>query len=184
MLDWYLIFKFLHVVSAIIWLGGALIMVILGMRADRARNDAEIVGIVRQVAWAAERVYVPASLATLIFGLIAAWLGNLWGHLWIILGLVGVAATIALGVGVLTPRAKKAEAAYAARGAAPDVVAICREILTIAKFDMVLLFTIVADMVLKPTLNDWPTLVIMGAAIVVAAAVFLPPVFRKAPAAA
>jgi uncharacterized membrane protein len=184
MLDWYSIFKLLHVVSAIIWLGGALIMVILGIRADRARNDNDIVAIVRQVAWAGERVYVPASLATLIFGLVAAWFGNLWGHLWIILGLVGVAATIALGVGVLTPRAKKAEAGFAARGVAPDVVATCREILTIAKFDMVLLFTIVADMVLKPTVNDWLTLAIMAAVIVVAAAVFLPPVFRKAPATA
>ena len=37
-----------------------------------------------------------------------------------------------------------------------------REILTIAKFDMVLLFTIVADMVLKPTVNDWLTLAIMA----------------------
>jgi uncharacterized membrane protein len=184
MLDWYPIFKLLHVMSAIIWLGGALIMVILAMRADRSRNDAAVVETVRQVAWAAERVYVPASIATLVFGLLAAWIGSLWLHLWIIVGLVGVAATIALGVGVLTPRAKKVETGYVARGLAPDVVATSREIIAIAKFDMVLLFTIVADMVLKPQPGHWLTLLLMGLAIVAAAATFLPPAFRKTPATA
>jgi hypothetical protein len=182
MLDWYSLFKFLHVAFAIIWLGGALIMVIFGMRADRSRNDAALVDAVVQVAWAAERVYVPASIATLVFGLAAALMGNLWSHLWIILGLVGVAATIGLGVGVLTPRAKKVQTDHSARGAAPDLVTTSREILAIAKFDMVLLFTVVADMVLKPEPGHWLTLVLMALAVVAGAAAFLPPIFRKAPA--
>jgi uncharacterized membrane protein len=119
-MDWYVFFKFLHVASAVIWVGGALIMVILGARADRARDDAEIVHIVRLVAWSAERIYVPSSVATLVFGLIAAFLGNLWGSLWVILGLIGVASTIALGVVVLTPRAKRVEAGYATGGVSPS----------------------------------------------------------------
>src|SRR5437762_3110727 len=108
-MDWYTLFKFLHVASAVIWIGGAFIMIALGVRAERGKNDAEMVSVVRQVAWAAERIYVPSSISTLIFGLIAATIGVLWGELWIILGLVGVAATIALGVVVLTPRAKAVE---------------------------------------------------------------------------
>lgn len=178
-MTWYDVFKFLHVGAAVIWIGGAFIMIMLGVRADRARNDAEIVGVVRQVAWSAERIYVPASVATLIFGLIAAWLGALWGNLWIILGLVGVAATIALGILVLTPRAKRVEAGFASAGVTADVVAVSREILTIAKFDAVLLFTVIADMVLKPEATDWLVLVLMAAAILVAAAVWLTPVFRR-----
>src|SRR5690606_3154642 len=121
---WYATFKFLHVGAAVIWIGGAFVMVVLGARADRAKTDAEIVAIVRQVAWAGERLFVPASIATLVFGLVVAGLGNLWAILWVILGLVGVAATIALGVGVLTPRAKKAEAGYAAGGVTSEVLAI------------------------------------------------------------
>lgn len=179
-MDWYALFKFLHVAAAVIWIGGAFVMIVLGARADRAKNDAEIVAVVRQIAWAAERIYVPASVATLIFGLVAAWLGNLWGNLWVILGLVGVAATIALGVAVLTPRAKKVEATYAASGVTPSAVAICRDILTIARFDTVLLFTVVADMVLKPEMGDWVVLAVMAVVIVAAAAVWLTPAFRKA----
>lgn len=183
-MEWYLFIKFLHVTSAIIWLGGALVMVMLGMKAERAKNDAELVVIVQQVAWAAERVYVPASIATLLFGLITTWIGGLWSELWVILGLVGIVATIGLGIGVLTPRAKRAEAGRVAGGATPAVVAICREILAIAKFDMVLLFTIVADMVLKPSADDWATLLVMALVIVAAGIVLLSPVLRKQPVAA
>lgn len=179
-MDWYDVFKFLHVAFAIVWLGGALIMVILGIAAERARNDQEMVFLVRKVAWSAERIYVPASILTLIFGVVTTWIGGLWSSLFVILGLAGIVATIALGVGVLTPRAKKVEAGYAAGGVAGPVVALCREILTIAKFDMVLLFTIVADMVLKPTLNDWVELTVMALVILVAAAVFLSPLRRTA----
>ena len=178
-MDWYTIVKFLHVASAVIWIGGAFVMIVLGARAGSAKNDTEIVGVVRQVAWAAERIYVPASVAALVFGVIAATLGELWSSLWVILGLVGVAATIALGVVVLTPRAKRVEAGYKASGVTPAVVAISREILTIAKFDAVLLFVVVADMALKPEPGDWVTLVVMAVGLVAAAAVWLPPAFRK-----
>jgi len=181
-MDWYSIFKFLHVASAVIWIGGAFIMVILGVKADRANNDTEIVGVVRQVAWAAERIYVPSSVATLVFGLIVAWLGGLWGYLWVILGLVGVAATIAMGVVVLTPRAKNVEHGFAASGVTPDIVVVSREILTIAKFDLVLLFTVIADMVLKPSTSDWLLLLIMVIVLAAAAYVWLRPVLRKAAA--
>jgi uncharacterized membrane protein len=183
-MDWYLAFKFLHVAAAVIWIGGAFIMIMFGVKAERSRNDAELVGAVRQVAWAAERIYVPSSIATLVFGLITTWLGVLWADLWVILGLVGVAATIGLGILVLTPRAKKAEAGFAAGGATPAVVAVSRELLTIAKFDLVLLFTVVADMVLKPQLSDWALLVVMAIVLLAAAALWLTPAFRKATAAA
>ena len=178
-MDWYVLFKFPHVASAVIWIGGAFVMIMLGVKAERAKDDAEIVSVVRQVAWAADRIYVAASVATLLFGLIVAWLGALWGNLWVILGLVGVAATIGLGVIVLTPRAKAVEAGYKAGGVTPGVVALCREMLTIAKFDSVLLFVVIADMVLKPEGNDWAVLVVMAIVLLAAAAVWLTPVFRK-----
>jgi uncharacterized membrane protein len=178
-MDWYAIVKFLHVASAVIWIGGAFVMIMLGARAERAKSDADLVAVVLQVAWAGERIYVPASIATLVFGVTAATLGGLWGNLWVILGLVGVAITIGMGIGMLTPRAKKAEAGHATGGASPAVVAISREILTLAKFDAVLLFTVVADMVLKPEASDWVTLVIMAVVLIAAAAVWLPPAFRK-----
>jgi hypothetical protein len=56
--------------------------------------------------------------------------------------------------------------------------------LTITKFDAVLLFTVVADMVLKPSASDWPVLVVFAVVIVGAALLFLRPAMRKSVAAA
>ena len=181
-MDWYLALKFLHVSSAVVWIGGAFIMVMLGARADRSADDKILVDVVRQVAWAADHVYVPASISTLVFGLILAWYGSLWGNLWIILGLLGVASTVGLGILVLTPLAKKADAGFKARGANPEVVGTSREILTLAKFDLVLLFTVIADMVLKPSSSSWLLLVIMALVLLAAAFFWLVPVLSRKPA--
>jgi hypothetical protein len=178
-MDWYAIFKFLHVASAVIWIGGGLTMVLLGVKADRAKNDTELVGVVRQVAWAAERIFVPASISTLVFGLLTTWLGSLWSELWVILGLVGIVATLFIGIVILTPRAKKAGAEP---GVTPLAVSVSREILTIAKFDMTMLLVIIADMVIKPSVSDWGWLVAFAVVIVSAGALWLPPALRKAAA--
>ncbi len=183
-MDWYLIFKWLHVSFAIIWLGGAFIMLVLGAAADRARDDTDMVWIARKVAWSAERVYVPASILTLIFGLLMSWTGALWSNLWIILGLLGIASTIYIGIAILTPRAKKVEAGYAAGGVTPQVLATCRELLAFAKFDITVLFVVVADIVLKPQADDWVLLAIMAAVILAAGAIFLRPRLSASPAAA
>ena len=132
-MDWYLILKFLHVSAAVIWIGGAFVMVMLGNRAARAADDKAIVDIVRQVAWAADRIYVPASIATLLLGLLLAWIGGLWSNLWIILGMLGVAATVGLGILVLTPLTKEVDAAFKTGGTGPAVIATCRKTLTIAR---------------------------------------------------
>jgi hypothetical protein len=183
-MDWYLTLKFLHVSSAVIWIGGAFIMVMLGTKADRSADDKVLVDVVRQVAWAADRIYVPASISTLIFGLILAWYGSLWANLWVILGLIGVASTVGLGILVLTPLAKNTEAGFKAGGASPDVAATSREILTIAKFDLVLLFTVIADMVLKPSPSNWQLLLIMALVLLAAAIFWLVPVLSRKPAVA
>lgn len=178
-MDWYSFVKFLHVSSAIIWIGGAFIMVILGSKSARAGDDVEMVGIVRHVAWAAERIYVPSSIATLIFGLILAWLGTLWSDLWVILGLVGVATTVAMGITVLTPLTKKVESGFKTGGVTPVVVATSRQILTIAKFDALLLFVIVSDMVIKPEASNVAVLAAMALVLIVGAVFWLTPAFQK-----
>jgi uncharacterized membrane protein len=175
-MDWYTAFKFLHVTAAIIWIGGAFIMVMFGVKAARSRNDAELVAVVQQVGWAAERIYVPASIATALLGIVVATVGGLWSALWVSLGLVGVVITIALGVLALTPRAKKVEAAGAVT---PETVAISRELLTLARFDVVLLLVVVADMVLKPELTDYATLIVMALVIIAAAVLWVLPALRR-----
>ena len=175
-MDWYTLFKFLHVLTAIIWIGGAFIMLMFGINAVRQQNESQLVAVAAQMGWAAEHVYVPASAATVILGIVVATIGQLWTETWVILGLVGMIITMALGILALTPRAKKVAAAP---GPSAATVAVARELVTLVKFDCAALFVVVGDMVLKPTASDWIVLIIMAAVVLGAGAVWLLPTLRS-----
>lgn len=107
-MDIYTIFKFLHVAAAIAWVGGGVTLFAMGIFAERARDDAEMMRVLGSVGVMAMRWFMPSSLLTLVFGIVAAFAGGLWGELWVILGLVGFAATFVTGHFVLSRRWKRA----------------------------------------------------------------------------
>ncbi len=178
-MDAYNLVKFLHILSAVVWVGAGVGLVILGIAADQRPDKQELVRIIRNVMFMAPRVFMPASLATLVLGLIAAWLG--WGFtsLWVWIGLVGFAATFCTGNFVLKPRAEKVGVIIAREGISDEAVAVGRELLQVSKFDYVMLFVVIADMVFKPGLADWLVLAVMAVAIIAAAVGFLVPVLRQ-----
>ena len=49
---WYAVFKMVHVGVAIFWIGGGLLLTVLAVRAERARDPEEITRIARQAALA------------------------------------------------------------------------------------------------------------------------------------
>jgi uncharacterized membrane protein len=170
-MDYYFFLKFLHVFLIIIWLGGGFGLVILAIRADRARADAELAHIVQQVIFMT-KVFIPAALAAFVPGIVMVFLTWSFSDLWVIIGLTGFALTFATGMLVLKPRADRIGALIAAEGISPAVVEQSRQILQIAKFDFVMLFIIVADMVIKPTANSTATLAVMAISLVAAAVIF------------
>jgi uncharacterized membrane protein len=173
-MDWYYeIAKYLHIVFAIGWLGGGLALVMLGAKAQRAKDGEEYVRVIRNMLYLAERLFVPGALLALIFGAIAAWLAGFYWQEWIVIGLIGFAITFGLGIGVLKPSGDKLVAQADKEGASPDVVRQSARILRIAKFDYVMLFTIVFDMVFKPTFADWGILVAMAVVVAGGALLFL-----------
>lgn len=178
-MDWYLLLKFLHVSAAIIWIGAGVGLVILGIAADRANDEAEYGRIIKQVVFMAPRVFIPSSLAVLVLGAIAAWMSWSFADLWIDIGLVGFAITFCTGNFLLKPRADKVTAILANGPITPQGIAVGRELLGIAKFDYVMLFVVVADMVFKPVGGgDWLVLLLMAIALVAAAVAFVVPVLN------
>jgi len=179
----YDLVKFLHVVCAVLWIGSLTGFAILGIRADKAGDNAEFGRIIGYVLFFAARVFTPASILLVLLGITMS--AMVWGFapLWILIGLAGFAATFTTGFFVLRPRAEKLAALMAKEGASAAVVAQGREFLTIGKFDVVMLFVVIADMVFKPGLGDWLLLLIMVVVLTAAAWLFLVPVFRaSAPA--
>jgi uncharacterized membrane protein len=171
-MDLYSIFKFLHVLSAIAWVGGGLTLLALALFAEAQKDEATVMQVSAHSAFLATRWFIPTSLATLVFGIIATALIGLWGEAWVILGLLGFAATFLTGMLGIKPLSEKIARA-SAEGRMDDARAEGKKIMTISKFDYVLLIVVIADMVMKPSWGDWLTLLVFALVLIGGAVLFL-----------
>ena len=130
--------------SAICWVGGGVILFFAGLMADRRKDDAGTSSVLKLVVILSPIWFIPMSLLTLIFGLIMAFGYNLWSEAWIILGLLGFLTTFCIGLFILKPTSEKFTAHYDA-GVAERRPR--HEDADVSKFDYVLLFTVIFDMV-------------------------------------
>jgi hypothetical protein len=165
-MDWYSIVKFLHVVSAVLWVGGGFVLFLLGVLAERAGNIEDKLLAMRASGQLGGRFFAPMSMLTLVFGLIMCgfWVG--FTELWIVIGLVGYATTFSIGMLVFKPTGERMGAMVAKDGVTPAVLAIGQRMMSWARLDYAVMLVIIADMVLKPTLHDIG--VLAGMAMVVA----------------
>ena len=150
--DWYSVFRVVHVVVAVFWVGGGLTLTILGLRAESLDDPAEMATLSRQAAFVGEKLFAPAGIVVLLMGIGMIINGHLgWNHFWVILALIGYASTFATGVGVLSPLAKRVDELIAEKGAeAAETQAAIKKILLVARVDVTVLVIVVADMVTKP----------------------------------
>jgi uncharacterized membrane protein len=166
----YELIVFFHVSSAIVWLGAALLTAVLELKASRSGDPAELQRIGADGEWLAPRLFIPASLATLLFGILAVVDGP-WTFrtLWVDLGLAGFAASFATGLGIVKPTAEKLKRAAEEHGAASaEAGRYAHRLSLVTRLELVVVFAVVAVMVSKPYGGDTGTLV--GLAVGIAAA--------------
>jgi uncharacterized membrane protein len=150
--NWYALFKAVHVLFAVIWVGGGVTIFIHAVRAQTARDPEGIVTVAKQAAFMGEKVFAPVGLVTFLMG-IAMMINTSWGwsHFWIIAGLIGYASTFIVGVGILSPLAKKIDQSAEKNGPThPETIALIEKIMLIGRFDVAVLMLVVLDMVTKP----------------------------------
>ena len=149
---WYALFRVTHVVVAVFWVGGGVLLTILGLRAETSDDPNEVVTLARWAGFVGERLFAPAGGIVLAMGIAMMINTNWgWGKFWVVAGLVGYASTFITGVAILSPLGKKIDALAASKGpTAPETLEAIRRILLIARFDVAVLLLVVADMVTKP----------------------------------
>ena len=167
----YELLLLMHIIAAIIWVGAATTYFALELRTDLS-GDVEREGSHNDDAeWLAGRLFIPASMGTLIFGVLAAIEGD-WdfGSLWIIVGLTGFGVSFATGIGYFDPEIKKLAAAIERDGAThPEVRRRIGNLKMVGRIELAVLYVVVASMVAKPTVDDGGMLFVL--ALVLAAAV-------------
>jgi hypothetical protein len=145
---------FAHVVGVIVWLGTGIAFALIAIFGDR-----ELLPRLGPLgAKLGPRVFAPASLGTLVFGILLVLDGDwTFDPLWIKLGFVAFATSFLINVAVRAPIARRmgSGALDPRRGG--------RLLALLARVELTVLFLAVADMVAKPTADDTWTLVGGGA---------------------
>src|SRR3712207_5810161 len=170
-MSWYELFLLVHVVAAIIWLGSGLLLQVLAFRAERIDDAEGLRRIAQDSAALSMTLFVPASLAVLVFGVLMV-LDGPWSFdtLWIALGLAGYAATFLTGVLVMGPGSERIAAIMARDGMSDEAVRGIRTLLAKGRLDALGLYLVVAVMALKPTGDDVVVLAVLAAVLIVGVA--------------
>ena len=185
-MTWYTFFKSLHVVAAVIWVGGAFVLQALALRIMRTGDarrqaefakDAEVIGM---------RVFIPATWVLLLAAIGMMVNADLsWGQNWIVLGLIAFALSFAVGAGFLGPESGRIAKIIEREGPeSPEAQARIRRILLIGRCELVVLLTVIVNMVVKPVGNAgwfWGLLAAMIVGIVAVVAAYSSSSMRSAP---
>lgn len=166
-MSFYELLLFGHIVAAMVWLGAGLLLDIQAYRAERAHDDEGLRRVAVESADLSLKLFVPASLAVLILGLLLVAEGP-WGfdYLWVVLGLAGYLATFLIGMLVMKPGTEHVAEILDRDGMTQEARTAIRKVMAKARADTVVLYLVVAVMVLKPTGDDVGLLVAMAAIVV------------------
>lgn len=151
-IETYFWLKSVHVIAAVMWVGGAVMLTLLGIMTIGLRDPVRLSQFARQVAFLGGRYFPPLSLMVVGFGFAMVANGNLsYSLTWLQIGIVGWAVSFVVGAGYLGPHAKKlAKLMETQPPESPEVQGLIHRILTVARFDGALLLFVVFDMVAKP----------------------------------
>jgi uncharacterized membrane protein len=148
----YLVYKALHVASAIVWVGGDVTLTTLGIVFERRRDGGALAELGKMGAWVGTRIYTPALFAVLAFGIALVEKGDLgWGAFWLDFALAGWAVAVVVGVGFVGPEFGRIDRAAQEHG--PESAEVARRVkrlFTVFRFDTALLVLIAIDMTAKP----------------------------------
>ena len=147
----YEILKSLHLLGAVVWLGGGfMLQVLLGL--VRRAGPEDLAAFTRSAERTSQRIFMPASFAVLAFGI---WLvvDGPWNFsdAWIGIGIAGYAVSALNGMINIGPTSRKMKEAIARRGAGdPTVAALARRLNAWGWIDLAVLTAVVVDMIVKP----------------------------------
>jgi uncharacterized membrane protein len=158
----------LHVLAAIVWIGGALMIQLFAILADRSRDPARMATFAKDAELVGMRLFAPTGLVLFIVGILLV-LDGPWNFsmLWVDLGLAAYALSFLSGLLFIGPESGRIGKLIEERGAAdPEVQRRIARIFMISRVELAILALIVFDMVAKPTRDDVGTLVV-GALVLV-----------------
>ena len=147
----YQVLLYVHIVCAIIWVGGAFYSQLLAIRTERSSDPADLPKLGRHIEFLGLRVFLPASILLFIAG--AAMVAQAWsfGQLWISVSMGLWLVSALAGSLYLGPRSKKVAALFEAEGpSSPAARSLLSRLFLVSRIELVIFAVVVALMVFKP----------------------------------
>jgi Predicted integral membrane protein (DUF2269) len=164
-MTWYELLLFIHIAATVVWVGAGFAQLLIGQRYNSDGDSAAIQRFLGDQEWLAQRVFIPGSLTVVVFGIAIVIQSDAWtfGYLWIVIGLVGFAATFVTGLFMIKPTSERIAAQMERDGGlSAGTLLEIEKLIVKARVDYVVLFLVIADMVIKPTGDDTAVLIVMA----------------------
>ena len=150
-MTWYEFWLFLHVLAAIVWVGGAVAIQVFGVLTKRAADPAKTVFFAGNVSFTVLRIFLPASLVIIASGVGLTKTGHWdWGEPFIVFGLILWAIVSLVAFGFLARAMQTAGAQLAAEGPSPALGLRMRNLVWLSRVLLGILVLIVFLMTVKP----------------------------------
>lgn len=183
-MDSYELFLFVHVLAAVVWVGGGVMIQTLAVRVLRTSDPRRITSFAADVEWVANRIFIPASLVLIVAAVALMIDGDYaWSALWVSLSLAAYIASAVTGAAFLGPESGRISKIVAAEGPeSPEAVARIKRILVGSRIELIVLIAVVYLMTVKPTAADTGALILLVAGVAILAVLLLRGAVRGAAA--
>ena len=144
---------FVHVLMAIVWVGGNIHLQIIGARLTAANDPIQLAGFSKQAEWIGMRVLTPAAVLIVIAGVFMVLDQWDFEQLWIIIGIAGFLYSFINGAAFLGPLSGKTAKLIEERGAEDaQVQTNIRRLFLYGRIELVILIVVVWAMTMKHTI--------------------------------
>lgn len=146
--QWYLS---IHILAAVLWVGGAFTIQIFAIRAVRADDGPRLATLTSEIEWVGTRLFIPSSLVLVIMGFLLIHEGSWDYEFFIVFALAVWIASFIAGAGFLGPQSGKLSKDIEEHGMdSPQARGRLARILLVSRIELVFLLLVVLDMALKP----------------------------------
>lgn len=151
------LFVFLHVLSAIVWIGGSIVLTLLAGRVAKSNDPARGAAFSADAEFVGKRVFAPCSVLLLVTGIGAVFTtrdAGAFSEAWLALGVVGWIAVAGIGGGLIGPLSGRLRRLLAESGPSnAEARKISGRIERLSRLELVLFLLLVLDMTVKPGLG-------------------------------
>ena len=147
----YEVLLYVHIVCAVIWVGGAFFSQVLALRVERSTDPGDLPKLGRTLEFLGMRVFLPAAILLFIAG--AAMVAQRWsfGDAWVAVSMSLWLLSALAGALYIGPRTKRISELFEAEGPTSTAArSLLDKVFLASRLELVSFALIIALMVFKP----------------------------------